>query len=227
MEKGSPQRAAFFKGVHQLFNDFAGAGGPTQIAGLDFLLDEWLKPEQAWLRASLPKSAYVFATAYHETAHTMQPVIETFNLAHDRPGQNPSVETAVLRLENAWQHGGLPWVKTPYWRFDAQHQSWLGRGFVQLTFKTNYDKAAQKTGLSLIAHPELMLQPAPAALVMFRGMKEGWFTGRSLDLIDDRIDGDEFADMVKGRTIINGVDHASAIAQIGTVFLKGFQAGAA
>lgn len=225
MTPNSPGRGQFFSAVRPLFNGFTGPGGAVQIAGLDFLLDEWLKPDQAWLRASLPKSAYVMATAYHETAFTMQPVIETFNLHYDKPGQNPSVDTAIVRLDNAFAHGGLPWVKTPYWRKDRNGQSWLGRGYVQLTFDFNYRKAAEKTGLPLIAQPELMLQPDPAARVMFNGMREGWFTGRSLDLIDDRIDGDEFADFVKGRTIINGQDHASLIAQTGMVFLKAFQAG--
>jgi hypothetical protein len=213
-------RKAFFDGVRPMFGGFSGVGGPAQIKGLDFLLDHWLALPA---RPSVPKFAYMLATVFHETARTMQPVIETFNLHYDKPGANPSVETAIARLENAWARGGLPWVKTPYWRKDARGRSWLGRGYVQLTWEPNYLTAQQKTGIRCHDDPALMLVPEHAVIVLFDGMKGGWFTGKSLDLIDDHVDGDELRDFTVGRTIINGVDHAAEIAQTGMGFLRALQ----
>ena len=58
--------------------------------------------------------AYVLATARHETANTMKPVMETLA---------DNVTEAQRRLERAWTGGRLPWVKTPYWRTDSDGKS--------------------------------------------------------------------------------------------------------
>ena len=64
-----------------------------------------------------------------------------------------------------------------YWPF-------VGRGFVQLTWQENYDRASAILGLiddrDLVAHPDLALDSLIAARVMFRGMAEGWFTSAKL-----------------------------------------------
>lgn len=52
---------------------FRGALSPSQVAGLNALLDRWTAGyhahDERWL-------AYVLATAHHETAQTMQPIAE-------------------------------------------------------------------------------------------------------------------------------------------------------
>jgi predicted chitinase len=94
-------------------------------------------------------------------------------------------------------------------------QTYYGRGYVQLTWKTNYQKMAALTGTDLVNHPELALDPKIAALIMFDGMKGGLFTGVGLPrYFDDRTD-----DPVNARRIINGTDKAEAIAQIHYAFL--------
>ena len=52
-------------------------------------------------------AAYVLATAYHETARTMQPVRETLASTDDQ---------AIARLDKAFASGRLKSVKNPYWR---------------------------------------------------------------------------------------------------------------
>jgi hypothetical protein len=193
---------------------FPGKLTQEQVDGMNVILDEWDKralTQLSWL-------AYMLATAYHETAHTMQPVIETFNPAHDKV--NPSVDTAIARLDHAWGAGRLPWVKQPYWRKDAGGMSWLGRGFVQLTHKSNYQNAQTKTGITCVAQPELMLQANPAATVMFGGMMEGWFTSHKLS---DYL-GNGKRDLVRARMIINGLDRALEIAGYAKHFLAAVQA---
>ena len=139
----------------------------------------------------LPFVAYILATAYHETAYTMQPVRETL-AATD--GQ------AIARLDRAFAAGKLKWVKTPYWRKDADGKSWLGRGYVQLTHKANYAKAGAKLGVDLTTNPDAAMHPTVAALILVRGSMEGWFTGKKLP---DYAAGDGF-DYVNARRVING-----------------------
>jgi hypothetical protein len=121
----------------------------------------------------------------------MQPVRETLAATDDQ---------AIARLERAWAAGRLKWVKTPYWRKDADGKTWLGRGYVQLTHKTNYARAGRELGLDLVGNPGLAMQPTVAALILVRGSMEGWFTGRKLA---SYMAGDGF-DYVNARAVING-----------------------
>lgn len=140
--------------------------------------------------------AYVLATAFHETAHTMKPVRETLATSDAQ---------AIARLDNAWKKGQLKWVKTPYWR-----EGWFGRGYVQLTHKANYDKASTKLGVDLVSNPSKAMDPHIAAAVLVVGSKDGWFTGKKLS---DYITLQK-SDFVNARKIINGTDRASDIAAL-------------
>ena len=198
-------RKAFYDNVRQ--GPFPGKLTQEQVDGMNVILDEWDKrglKELSWL-------AYMLATAYHETAHTMQPVIETRRASEP---SNPSVDTAIARLDNAWNSGKLPWVKQPYWRKDADGMSWLGRGFVQLTHKTNYQRAEKELKIPCTTQPELMLTAGPAAQVMFGGMMGAWFTGKKLS---DYL-GNGKTDFLNARRIINGLDRASDIANYASQF---------
>lgn len=139
----------------------------------------------------LPFVAYILATAYHETAYTMQPVRETLAGTDDQ---------AIARLDRAWVAGKLKWVKTPYWRKDADGKSWLGRGYVQLTHKINYARAGKELNVDLVGDPARAMQPTVAALILVRGSMDGWFTGKKLS---DYAAGDGF-DYVNARRVING-----------------------
>lgn len=198
-------RDTFYRRIQS--NPFPGSLAISQRKGMDVILDEW---DRRGL-TELPFLAYMLATTFHETARTMQPVIETFNPRYDKV--NPSVDEAIRRLESAHAQGR---IKAVYWRKDAQGRSWLGRGFVQLTWPFNYQKAALKTGLPLTTQPELMLEAGPACRVMFDGMLEGWFTGKKLA---DYRRPDGGYDFVNARRIINGLDHAQEIAATAQAFL--------
>lgn len=131
--------------------------------------------------------AYMLATAKWETAHTMKPIEEYGHGAGHSYGV-PDPETG---------------------------QTYYGRGYVQLTWKTNYAKMAALTGTDLVHHPELALDPKIAALIMFDGMKGGLFTGLGLP----RYFSATSDDPVGARRIINGTDHADDIARIHYGFL--------
>ena len=164
---------------------------PDEVSGCEAIMDAM---------AGLPRSwcAYALGTAYHETAHTMQPISEFggpayFTRMYDITGQRP---TLARKMGNTEPGDG------PKYR---------GRGYVQLTWKVNYAKAGAKLGVDLVAHPEMAIRPDIAAKIMRDGMVEGWFTGKRLG---DYLQG-SFATLVQyqgARRIINGTDKAALIA---------------
>lgn len=143
--------------------------------------------------------AYILATAWWETAKTMQPVREAFYISS-------SFEKA-----EKWRKNHLHYY--PYY----------GRGFVQLTWKTNYQKASTKFGQDFVGNPDRVMELQYAVPIMFDGMNEGWFTGKALDdYIDDidEADNSDFKEYKDARRIINGQDKAETIAKIAIVFEK-------
>ncbi|MCV9997751.1 hypothetical protein OE766_05785 [Pararhizobium sp. YC-54] len=184
-------RASLFDGVLQ----------KRQVAGLTAILDRGSigKTDDRWL-------AYMLATAHHETGRTMQPVRETFAASDAR---------AIALLDSAFEHGRLPSVSVPYWRRDAEGKTWLGRGLVQLTHRTNYEKMTLLTGIDLISNPGRAMELTVATDILFIGMETGAFTGRRL--------GQYFSatkeDWTGARRIINGRDRAERVAGYGRRYL--------
>jgi putative chitinase len=144
--------------------------------------------------------AYALATAYWETDRTLQPIAE-YGHGH---GHSYGVPTG------------------PY------HQSYYGRGFVQLTWLSNFEKATTKLQAlgvltmneNLVRTPDLAMRPDIAAPIMIQGMLQGWFTGRKLsDFFHESV-----TDFVSARTIINGHDHAAEIAHYAQGFFAALDA---
>lgn len=140
--------------------------------------------------------AYILATTYHETAATMQPIAEY--------GKGRGRKYGVKG-----KYGQVPY----------------GRGYVQLTWDENYEKADKKLGLkgALLKNFDLALDPKIAVQILFAGMEEGWFTGKKLrDYIDTIDESDELdrAEYEQARRIINGVDKKAIIAGYALVFEK-------
>jgi predicted chitinase len=98
------------------------------------------------------QAAYLLATAYHETAHTMKPVEEAYYLGN----------------------------RAEAYRKKLRYYPWHGRGYVQLTWQRNYLLASQKTGVDLTANPAAAMWSDVAAKVLVIGSMEGWFTGKGI-----------------------------------------------
>jgi putative chitinase len=152
-------------------------------------------------------TAYALATAFHETAGTMQPIRELgsrayLTLNYDVTGRNP---IRARKMGNTSPGDGV---------------LYCGRGYVQLTWKVNYQKAGTKLGVDLVNNPAMAMQPDIAAKIMVHGMEEGWFTGRDLD--DDLpVRGPAGIEaFVRSRDIINGTDKARKIAAEAVTFQR-------
>jgi putative chitinase len=204
-------RKTFFSYVRRA--PFGNRLSNDQVEGLEATLAEWERrrlADKRWL-------AYMLATDFHESAGTMQPVIET---RQPREKANPSLETAIARLEASFARGKLPWVKTPYWRKDADGKSWLGRGKPQVTHRDNYRKLSLVLDVDLVKNPDLLLTMDIATKALFAGMSGGIFTGKKLaDFFNETRD-----DPVGARKIVNGTEKAKLIASYHQAFLDALEA---
>jgi hypothetical protein len=204
---GEPER--FFDVVRGSL--FGGRLAKPQFQGLAAIMDAW---QTRALERRHDALAYVLATAFHETAATMQPVRETLAKTD---------AAAVARLDAAFAAGRLKSVRTPYWRFDEAGKSWLGRGLVQLTHKRNYEAMSKLTGIDLVARPGRAMEMDAAVTILIEGMRAGSFTGARL--------GDYFrrgrTDWLGARKIINGTDRAPLVAGYAKLFAEALAVSAA
>ncbi|MCM2292760.1 hypothetical protein NAC44_10540 [Allorhizobium sp. BGMRC 0089] len=193
--------AHFFAAVRSAL--FGGRLTQPQVDGINAILTV--------ARASLQDNrmiAYMLATAFHETARTMQPIRERggktyLTNMYDPAGTRPSV---AARLGNTRPGDGV---------------RYCGRGYVQLTGRLNYDRMSGLLGVDLLGNPDLALEPEIAGRVMLVGMTDGHFTGRKLS---DYFNG-ALTDWVNARRIINGTDRAEQIAGYARDFFSALQLG--
>ncbi len=187
----------------------AGLLGPTlsagEVSGCSAIL-------AAMAGAPLSWAAYALATAYKETAHTMQPIGEIggdayFFRRYDPKGSRPDIAAA---LGNTQSGDGV---------------RYHGRGYVQLTGRRNYTVAGEALGVDLVSKPELALDPSIAAKIMRRGMTEGWFTGVAFADSLARTAPAARTAFVRARRIINGTDCADEIAGYAVAFQGALQKG--
>lgn len=96
------------------------------------------------------QAAYILASAYWETARTMEPVREAFWLSED------------------WRKNNL------------RYYPWYGRGFVQITWEANYVSLGNRLDVDLTTNPDVVMDPALSAKILVIGMLEGLFTGKKV-----------------------------------------------
>ena len=178
---------------------------PGEVDGCDAILTAVEGLPIAW-------TAYALATAFHETASTMQPVTERGGPAYFAR----LYDIAGLRPKLAIANGNT----TP-----GDGAKYAGRGYVQLTWRNNYAKAGKECGVDLVTHPELALSPEIAAKILREGMKRGWFTGKGFaDYLPTATEA-LLPDFVRARRIINGTDKAEQIAGYAMEFQRALSAG--
>lgn len=172
---------AFFDAVRGKYGKLS----QSQVSGFEIIL-------AATQSLDLRYRAYLLATAWHETAFTMQPIYERGGRSYFskyEPGT-----TIGRALGNTEQGDGY---------------KYRGRGYVQLTGRANYRKAGSAVAVDLIRDPDAALRPVIAARILVQGCMGGWFTGKKLS---------DYSDHVNMRRVVNGTDKAVAIAEHAKAF---------
>ncbi len=159
--------------------------------------------------ANVYQLAYMLATARHETYHF--PSGEYFS---EKPEvgpvsyfdkYDPVLADTPARRERARLNGNT---------VEGDGYKYRGRGCVHLTWKKNYQKAKDNIGVDFVSFPERAADFDYAVSIMIWGMRDGVFTGASLN---DHINKSS-VNYVSARKIINGSDAAALIASYAEKF---------
>jgi putative chitinase len=173
-------RKKFFDSIRESL--FEGVLTQRQVDGMNAVMDIW---EQYYADNDIRWLAYCMATAHHETAYVWD-AIEEYGKGSGQPYGQPA---------------------GPY------GECYYGRGFVQLTWYDNYVKGEgilkdkYNVECPMVEYPHRMLEQEPAALILFDGMINGWFTGVGLPQYFDN----DTEDPYNARRTVNGTDKADVI----------------
>lgn len=189
-----------------------GLTGPN-VMGFELFITEALRRAMP-----LAQFAYCLATAWWETAHTMQPVLEAYWVSpHDRAKHD-----AYLRTH----------------RPSSRYFPFYGRSYPQWTWERNYKLAtdmwnsryrAGEPSVDFVANPDAIMDPKYGIPLFFDGMEEGWFTGKKeADYIDsvDESDAEDFREFTAARRVVNGTDKAREISELALTFEHALRAAA-
>ena len=185
----------------------------SQFQGMENLLNVW---DKYFSRDSDFLLAYNLGTAFHETARTMQPIMERGPVSYFNKYE-PGTRIGNM-LGNT--------VKGDGYRF-------RGEGHVQNTGRRNATVATKRInelfglGIDLVKNPEKRGDPFISAISLFLGNKEGWWTGKDLlDYIDGvpESDAEELREFTNARRVVNGTDKAATIAAYALKFHKAITA---
>jgi putative chitinase len=123
--------------------------------------------------------AYIIGTAWHESR------LKCIREIRAKPG------TVVRTMQDR------------YW-----HTGYYGRGFVQLTWKRNYEKFSKLLGIDLVTNPDVVLNAEIGAKILVMGMRDGLFTGQKLA---KWIAPGREPDWRNARRVVNGTFHAEYV----------------
>ena len=135
---------------------------------------------------TLNEWAYIYATVYYETAFSFECVRESPKRSEE-------------------------WRKKNF-----RYYPYYGRGYVQITWKWNYETFSKLLDLDLVNKPDLALNPDTGFKILAIGCKRGLFTGKK---VSDYTTKSGF-DAVGARRVINSTDKATLIAMHYNKFLE-------
>lgn len=161
------------------YRNYFGKINQNQVDGLEFLLSKFDNEN-----FSNEQVAYILATVKWETAETFQPIEE----------------------RGSWWYFRYLIGKLGI-RTLVEANKFKGRGYVQITGRTNYEKFSLILQDDFITYPLRVMLPETAYKIMVYGFINGTFTGKK---ITDYINETE-CDYYNARRCINGTDKAVLI----------------
>jgi hypothetical protein len=167
------------------YSEEFGIPNQSQLSGISALLDFIDRDSEI---TDIRWAAYMLATVKLECGNTWRPIEEWGKGTGREYGKAVSIKgTDGKNYSNAY----------------------YGRGYCQITWKSNYEKLGNALGMgdALVVRPELALQPDIAYRILSYGMRNGSFTGRKLS---SYISGTK-CDYYNARQIINGHNRAADI----------------
>lgn len=185
--------AHFFAGWRASFGKLT----QQQAQGIEWILAQQASAAQApdgyWaqvypecgIKLDTWQHSYVLATIHHETGARMQPCRE------------------APHSTEQWRRAHLRYY--PYY----------GRGYVQITWKRNYQWARELTGLDCVAQPDLVLDKKVSYLLCVFGMLSGRY-GKPLGKYVDKQRGLKMYNAA--RASVNGKDRAAEIAALARTY---------
>lgn len=172
---------------------FQGSLSQVQVDSLNYLVQRCKEYQLTY-----PETAYVLATAYHETGYA-----ETVN------GERV-INRDMLPIK---ERGSVSYLRS------KKYYPYIGYGYVQLTWEDNFRRVGKLIGVDLIKNPEKALEKDIASEILIKGMVYGWFTGvgfhRKCPVYRYNL-----ASYVRARKIVNGTDKARVIAEYAMQFEK-------
>lgn len=140
--------STFFKEVRKFFP----LTDPVQVETLNLI---WERSTTTY-KCIDREIAYIMSTGVHESR--LRPVREGF------------------RKTDASARAYIRGKKYKYRKIVNGHM-YYGRGYVQLTWVSNYKKMSKELGHDFYNNPDLVMQPKYAVKIMVDGMLKGWFNG--------------------------------------------------
>jgi putative chitinase len=231
--------AAFFDAARALKRELTGGpDGLTQeeVAALNAIIGKWQPKPDSKSPTALSDASAFFAAIRQAFGTLTQPQVDGFQALLQAFGvARWPIAWAAYGLATAWHETAAQMqpVREAYWlsedwrRTNLRYFPWYGRGYVQLTWEKNYQKADEALGLngSLAADPNVALEPDIAARIIVWGMEAGAFTGKKLADYLPLSGQAGFDAYSEARRIINGTDKAAVIAKEAQQFEAALIAG--
>jgi hypothetical protein len=161
---------------------------------------------------------------------TREGTIEAIKAECQKQGLGLATQIAYVLATTEWETGRtFKPVKEAYWKDEewrrrslARYYPYYGRGFVQLTWESNYRKYSPKltqrfgVPIDLVKNPDDAMKPEYALFILVDGFRTGAFTGKKItDYIND-----EETDFHNARRCINALDKADEIAALAEKYLE-------
>lgn len=172
---------------------FQGSLSQVQVDSLNYLVQRCEEYQLTY-----PETAYVLATAYHETGY-----LETVN-------GKKVMNRDMLPIR---ERGGEAYLRS------KKYYPHVGEGYVQLTWLENKIRVGKLIGKDLVNTPNILLDPDVASEIMIKGMVFGWFTGVGFHRKCPVYRYNK-ASYIRARKIVNGTDKAEKIADYAMIFEK-------